>query len=132
MMKSFFKRLISKMHVLYITSIASLYTSAAFADSDKGIAGVANTLKSNFQALAQLITAGAYVAGFGFAVGAILKFKAHKDNPTQIPIGTPIALLFIAAALIFLPSLFEVAGETLFTDPKVGGTGGVDTIGGSK
>jgi hypothetical protein len=32
----------------------------------------------------------------------------------QIPIGTPIALLFIGAALIFLPSLLKVAGETLF------------------
>lgn len=27
-------------------------------------------------------SSGSYVAGFGFAVGAILKFKAHKDNPT--------------------------------------------------
>lgn len=27
------------------------------------------------------------------------------DNPTQIPIGTPIALAFIAAALEFLPSI---------------------------
>lgn len=26
---------------------------------------------------------GSYVAGFGFAVGAILKFKAHKNNPTN-------------------------------------------------
>jgi bacteriocin-like protein len=27
-------------------------------------------------------SAGAYIAGFGFAVGSVLKFKAHKDNPT--------------------------------------------------
>jgi hypothetical protein len=27
------------------------------------------------------------------------------DNPTQIPIGTPIALVFIAAALLFIPSV---------------------------
>ena len=26
---------------------------------------------------------GSYVAGFGFAVASILKFKAHKDNPTK-------------------------------------------------
>ena len=26
---------------------------------------------------------GSYVAGFGFAVASILKFKAHKDNPTH-------------------------------------------------
>jgi hypothetical protein len=27
------------------------------------------------------------------------------DSPTQIPIGTPIALVFIAAALLFIPSV---------------------------
>ena len=63
--------------------------------------------------IAQLITAGSYVAGMAFAIGAIAKFKAHKDNPTQIPVGTPIALLFIAAALIFSPTIFSIGGNTL-------------------
>jgi intracellular multiplication protein IcmD len=36
---------------------------------------------------------------------AILHFKQHKDGPTQIPIGTPISLEFIAAALLFLPTI---------------------------
>jgi len=35
------------------------------------------------------------------------KFKAHKEQPTQVPISQPIALLFIAAALIFVPSVFK-------------------------
>lgn len=77
------------------------------------IGGTATDL-SNLSALAKLITAGAYVAGFGFALGAIAKFKAHKDNPTQIPIGTPIALVFIAAALLFSPAIFGTTGTTLF------------------
>ena len=55
--------------------------------------------------VAKLITAGSYIAGMGFGVGSIVKFKAHKDNPTQIPVGTPIALLFVAAALLFMPSV---------------------------
>ena len=29
----------------------------------------------------QSITGSSYVVGFGFAVAAILKFKAHKDHP---------------------------------------------------
>ncbi len=92
-------------------------TTVAFAASGSGknLGGIAQTITSNFGDLAKLITAGSYIAGMGFAVGAILKFKAHKDNPTQIPIGTPIALIFIAAALIFLPSIFKVAGFTLFS-----------------
>lgn len=79
--------------------------------SDPG--GVA-TNPSSIGSLATLITAGAYVAGFGFALGSILKFKAHKDNPTQTPLSKPIVLLFVAAALIFLPSIFKSTGGTLF------------------
>lgn len=74
----------------------------------------------------QLISRLSYVAGFQLMASAIVKFKQdkdkpklkHKDNPTQIP-GPPIALLFIAAALLFLPSIFSSSGGTLFGD---GGT----------
>jgi len=43
-----------------------------------------------------------------------LSFAVARDNSTQIPIGTPIALLFIGAALIFNPTVFKVSGSTLF------------------
>jgi hypothetical protein len=36
---------------------------------------------------------------------AIIPFKQHKDGPTQIRTGTPISLEFIAAALLFLPTI---------------------------
>lgn len=97
------------------------------------LSGLATNITSSFGAVARLITAGAYIAGFGFAVAAILKFKAHKDNPTQVPVGTPIALLFIAIALIFMPSLFEVGGKTVFgSSATAGKISGVDTISGIK
>ncbi len=79
-----------------------------------GIGSVAAQATTNLGGAARFITALSYVAGMAFAVGAIVKFKAHKDNPTQIPIGTPIALLFIGAALIFIPTVFKVSGQTLF------------------
>lgn len=93
--------------------------------SSQTIGTVAAQVTTSLTNLAKLITAGAYVAGFGFAIGAILKFKAHKDNPTQIPVGTPIALIFIAAALIFMPTIFGVAGATLFgSSTETGGVSG--------
>lgn len=85
-----------------------------FALSGSGISGVATRVVSQLGAVTKLITAGAYVAGFGFGVGAIMKFKAHKDNPTQVPIGMPIALLFVAAALIFAPSFLKSAATTIY------------------
>ena len=76
-----------------------------------------------------MITAAAYMGGLGFAVGAILKFKQHKDNPTQIPIGTPIAMLGVSAALLFLPTVLSTAGQTIFGGSQVqGSVGGVSSF----
>ncbi|WP_425411908.1 type IV secretion protein IcmD [Legionella massiliensis] len=84
------------------------------------LGGMASSITGSIGSISKLVTAGSYVAGLGFSLGAIMKFKAHKDNPTQIPIGTPLALTFIAAALLFLPSILGVAGQTMF-----GGSGTV-------
>lgn len=100
--------------------------SHCFADADWTIGDVASHITQSFTALAKLITAGSYLSGLGFSIGAIMKFKQHKDNPTQIPIGTPIAMLFIAACLLFLPSLLDVTGGTMFgSDYTVAGPSGI-------
>ena len=93
-----------------------------------GIGAIATTAKSNLAAIAELITAGSYVAGMGFAVAAVTGFKAHKDNPTQSPISKPIALLFVAAALLFIPSVFSSTGATLFTSGQTGGISGITSF----
>jgi intracellular multiplication protein IcmD len=82
--------------------------------SASGVGGVATNAIKSLAPIAKLITGGAYVAGFGFFVAAIVKFKAHKDNPTQVQISQPIALIFIAAALVFIPGVFKSGGGTLF------------------
>lgn len=82
------------------------------------IGDIAQTIEDSFANLAKLITAGSYLAGLGFSIAAITQFKQHKDNPTQVPIGTPIAMLFIAAALLFLPTILSTAGETMFGTPS--------------
>lgn len=116
---------------MLIASLLFYYTGYAFAQGSTDLGAVANNITGTLENLAKLVTAGSYVAGFGFAVGAILKFKAHKDNPTQIPVGTPIALVFIAAALIFLPTIFGVVGETMFKSTSgVGGVKGTTTLDG--
>lgn len=89
-------------------------TAYAATSGSLDLGSVSENVTNSMQSLAKLISAMSYVLGMGFAVGAVFKFKAHKDNPTQIPVGTPIALIFIAAVLIFLPSIFDVAGTTLF------------------
>lgn len=99
--------------IIGVLAIAAL-TAGTAALAISGVGSVAAQVTTNVANIARLITAASYVAGMAFAVGAIVKFKAHKDNPTQIPIGTPIALLFVGAALIFMPTVFKVGGATLF------------------
>lgn len=95
-----------------------------------GIGSVAAQVTSNVGNIARLVTAASYVAGMAFAVGAIVKFKAHKDNPTQIPISTGVVLLFVGAALIFIPTVFKVGGSTLFGGSgQVAGVSGITKFG---
>lgn len=91
-----------------------LISQDAAASSNLTLGNMASQITNSFTSLTKLITAGSYLAGLGFSIGAIMKFKQHKDNPTQIPIGTPIALVFIAAALLFLPTILGVTGATMF------------------
>lgn len=122
------RRSLSGLSQLYLGVGAYLYTNLVLADgaNDQNLGAVASNITGSFGQLAKLITAGAYMAGIGFCMASMLKFKAHKDNPTQIPIGTPIALLFIGAALIFLPNIFRIAGYTVF-----GGTSGAGGVSGT-
>jgi intracellular multiplication protein IcmD len=83
------------------------------ADSSNTLGSVATSVTSNLSSVAQLVTASSYLAGLGFSVASIAKFKAHKDNPTQIPVGTPVALTAVSAALLFLPTTLGLAGTDL-------------------
>ena len=78
------------------------------------IGDIADTIVKSFQSIGKLMLATSYIAGIGFTIGSIFKFKQHRDNPTQIPIGAPIALLGIAVVLIFLPGIIKPVGLTLF------------------
>jgi intracellular multiplication protein IcmD len=110
-------------NILWIVGVFFLMFASESAIAGMDLGNVASSITSSFTGLTKLITAGSYLAGLAFSIGAIMKFKQHKDNPTQIPIGTPIALVFIAAALLFLPTILDVAGNTMF------GPGGGKTAG---
>jgi len=119
-----------KVVVLVLLALGCFMTGTVAFAALSGVGSVAAQVTSNVANIARLVTAASYVAGMAFAVGAIVKFKAHKDNPTQIPIGTPIALLFVGAALIFIPTVFKVSGGTLFgASGTVAGVSGITSFG---
>jgi len=97
--------------------------ATASAAPTTGIAGLATGVQGQLAGVATLMVYTAYVAGIAFALTGILKFKAHKDQPTQVPLSQPIVLLLLSACLLFLPSILNVAGGTLFgTSTAQGGS----------
>jgi intracellular multiplication protein IcmD len=112
---------------LFIIALVLFCGNAMATTGDIG--NMASQISSTFSKLSKAITGGSYVAGLAFSIGAIMKFKQHKDNPTQITIGTPISLVFIAAALLFLPTVLDVAGQTMFTGGgSSAGPGGISGL----
>lgn len=113
-----------------LSMLAGLFYSgmAMAGSSDSGIGGIAANITGEFANIGKLILAVAFLAGIGFIMAAIFKFKQHKDNPTQIPLGTPIAMLVIGAFLVFMPSLIGPAGTTIFgSNTTAGGFTGAGT-----
>ncbi len=111
--------------VLGVTFLSLLMVAGlAEATTSQTIGSVAASITGTFANIGKLITAASYIAGLGFSIAAVLKFKAHKDNPQQTPVGQPIGLVVVAAGLLFLPNVMTSVGATLFTDAKTAGAGG--------
>lgn len=126
------KRVASGVFVVALCALSvTAFAAGSGSSTTGGIGGIASNITGSFEAIGKLMIGVAYLAGIGFAIAGIFKFKQHKDNPQQIPIGTPIALMVIAVALVFLPGFFKPAGETIFgKDDKAGGFqgGGVSSL----
>ena len=86
------------------------------------IAAIATNVTSTLDTIAKLLSAGAYIAGFGFVVASLFKFKAHKDAPQQQPLGPCIAMLLVGSCLIFLPGVLQVGGKAIFGTGATQGT----------
>ena len=77
-------------------------------------AGISNTVRNNFGAIADLLGGGSYLAGAGFGIQSALKFKAHADDNRQNNIVKPIAYAGVAGALLALPTFLTTGSDTLF------------------
>ena len=51
---------------------------------------VAAIAQANLAQLQQLIGSLSYIAGLGFGIASIVKFKLHKDNPTQFGLAVEV------------------------------------------
>lgn len=104
-------------------AVEAVFASGGGGGGSNSLGKMASSITDSLKEVGNLITSASYVGGLGFVIGALMKFKQHKDNPTQVPLGTPMTLLVMAIALLFLPTLLKFAAGTIF------GSGGATTAG---
>jgi intracellular multiplication protein IcmD len=121
-----------KIGLSFTTAIACFYAAYAFAET-KDIGAAAEKLTGTFASIGKLLVGSAYIGGFGFVIAGIFKFKLAKDSHGQIPFSTPIAIVGVGAALLFLPSLVQIVSQSVFEAPVYGGFKGegAEKVGGS-
>ncbi len=95
------------------TMLLAMLSTLVFASSGD-ITAIATTVEGEATAIAKLLSVTSYVAGVGFALAGILQFKAHKENPQQTPLSKPVVMIVVAACLLFLPTILNIAGASLF------------------
>jgi len=100
-------RIAAMLGLLFLSELA--YAAAAQSLSD-----IVGNVQGNILVLGPLLTVVSYISGVGFAIAGIVQFKAHKDNPAQVPLSKPMVYLGVGAALLFLPSIMTSAGQTVF------------------
>jgi len=106
-----------KKSLIWLSFLGTVFATNVYATATIGTLA-ANVTKS-IGALTQLVTAGAYVGGTSMFLIAIFQFRQHKENPSQVPLSKPMMFLAIAGALLFLPSLIQVTGQTIFGGSQV-------------
>jgi len=119
--------LAASLGLMFFSAAAKSCADMSTADSQTLGTMLCGIKQKSFLGIFKLIFAISYVSGFGLLIAAIFKLKQVKDNPTQIPVSTPMVLFLCAGLLMYLPNLIVPAGETIFGDS--GKTTNMDDLG---
>lgn len=116
MFKTILKAILTRKHnfVLFVTSL----TLSSVSHAEQGLGEWShNIVNGPFKGLGYMLNAISFMVGVGFILGSYIQYQAHRDNPTQVRISTPIFLLCAGILLIILPLLSWVAQGGAFLRP---------------
>jgi hypothetical protein len=80
---------------------------------------VAAIAQANLARLQQLIGSLSYIAGLGFGIASIVKFKQHEDNPTQcglaveVTFPSPLTKLVVRDRELVTPAIDSILNNSL-------------------
>ena len=104
-----------------------LTASFALADTDVSLKESLDSIGELFPAIATIFTGAAYVAGLMLFVGAIFKFRQHREAPQQVPIGQPLSLFGLSVLAVFLPGFLNLTGA-FFNEQSAGAAGNISVL----
>lgn len=111
------------MRTYYLRAVTSLFVfanslfNAAWAQQSVG-EWANNMVKGPIGGLGYTLNALSFVVGIGFILGAYIQYQAHRDNPQQVRLSTPIFMLAAGLFLIILPLTAWIAEGGSFLRPK--------------
>ena len=103
----------SKKYRLWAMALLPVCHSAFAAVS---LGGLANNLLSPTRGITQLMYGVSYVAGAGMLIMSLIQYKAHRDNPTQVRLGTPIAFFIFAWVFLLLPYIASHSSSSQYVE----------------
>ena len=104
--------------------------SMVLADGDMTLSTSLASVASLYTQIAAIFTGAAYVAGLMLFVGAIFKFRQHREAPQQVPIGQPLTLFGLSVLAVFLPGFLDLTGA-FFNNESAGADGDISTLPGN-
>lgn len=84
--------------------------------NNQNIGSMFQRLFNNQMSFTELFSGFLKMCSFGFFIATVLKFKQYKENPTQIPISTPFALLMVTVLASTSFMIIDPVSTTLFGD----------------
>lgn len=96
-----------------------LLSMAAVGEAHAGatVETVAENIVTQSFRLPALVSTSAYILGLILGVSAIFKLKEHVDNPSQVPLRTPLIRLLGGGALFALPVIYRAMFVTINAAP---------------
>ena len=114
----------------FLKMILIFGASMVLADGDMTLSASLAAVASLYTQIAAIFTGAAYVAGLMLFVGAIFKFRQHREAPQQVPIGQPLTLFGLSVLAVFLPGFLDLTGA-FFNNESAGADGNISALPGN-
>ena len=115
---------------IFFKMILIFGASMVLADGDMTLSASLAAVASLYTQIAAIFTGAAYVAGLMLFVGAIFKFRQHREAPQQVPIGQPLTLFGLSVLAVFLPGFLDLTGA-FFNNKSAGADGNISALPGN-